>query len=124
PRAGRRRGCGAARRKARGRRPRARRFAYSRAQLRARAARRRGLPLARRPSLRDRARHCGAARRQPFGGSLSLFGGGAVSPVPAAVLLASLAVAALVADSIWAVGAITVVLLVPCLRSPQRKVYL
>jgi energy-coupling factor transporter transmembrane protein EcfT len=47
-----------------------------------------------------------------------------VSPVPAAALLASLAVAALVADSLLAVGAITLVLLVPCLRSPRRKVYL
>jgi energy-coupling factor transport system permease protein len=47
-----------------------------------------------------------------------------VSPVPAAALLASLAVAALVADSLWVVGAIALVLLVPCLRSPRRKVYL
>jgi energy-coupling factor transporter transmembrane protein EcfT len=47
-----------------------------------------------------------------------------VSPVPAAALLASLAVAALVADSLLAAGAITLVLLVPCLRSPRRKVYL
>jgi hypothetical protein len=47
-----------------------------------------------------------------------------VSPVPAAALLASLAVAALVSDSIWVVGAITLVLLVPCLQSPRRKVYL
>ena len=47
-----------------------------------------------------------------------------MSPVPAAALLASLAVAALVADSLLAAGAITLVLLVPCLRSPRRKVYL
>ena len=47
-----------------------------------------------------------------------------MSPVPAAALLASLAVAALVADSLWVVGAIALVLLVPCLRSPRRKVYL
>ena len=47
-----------------------------------------------------------------------------MSPVPAAVLLASLAVAALVADSLAAVAAITVVLFVPCLRSPRRKAYL
>ncbi len=47
-----------------------------------------------------------------------------MSPVPAAALLASLAVAALVSDSLWVVGAITLVLLVPCLRSPRRKVYL
>jgi energy-coupling factor transporter transmembrane protein EcfT len=49
-----------------------------------------------------------------------------VSAVPAAALLAALALAALLADSIWAVAAIAVVLLVPCLRASraQRRLYL
>jgi energy-coupling factor transporter transmembrane protein EcfT len=47
-----------------------------------------------------------------------------VSAVPAAVLVAALALAALLASSIWAVGAIALVLLVPCLRSERRGLYL
>jgi len=44
-----------------------------------------------------------------------------VSAVPAAVLLAALAFAALVADDVWVVAAIALVLLVPCLRAPRRR---
>jgi energy-coupling factor transport system permease protein len=49
-----------------------------------------------------------------------------VSAVPAAALLAALAFAALLAQSLWVVGGITVVLLVPCLRAPRarRRLYL
>lgn len=49
-----------------------------------------------------------------------------MSPVPAAAVLASLAVLALAADRAWIVGAITVGLLVACLRAPRarRFVYL
>jgi energy-coupling factor transport system permease protein len=42
-----------------------------------------------------------------------------VSAVPAAALLAALALAALLTESLWAVGAITVVLFVVCLRAPR-----
>jgi energy-coupling factor transport system permease protein len=44
-----------------------------------------------------------------------------VSAVPAAVLLAALAFAALIADDVWVVAAIALVLLVPCLRAPRRR---
>jgi energy-coupling factor transporter transmembrane protein EcfT len=52
-----------------------------------------------------------------------------VSPGPAAALLAALALAALVADSVWTAGAIALLLLVWCLRAGrtgrrQRRVYL
>jgi energy-coupling factor transport system permease protein len=49
-----------------------------------------------------------------------------VKPVPAAALLASLAVLALAADRAWVVGAIAAGLLVTCLRAPRarRFVYL
>jgi energy-coupling factor transport system permease protein len=49
-----------------------------------------------------------------------------VNAVPAAALLAALALAALLAHSIWTVAAITVVLLVACLRAPRvhRRLYL
>jgi len=49
-----------------------------------------------------------------------------VSAVPAAALLAALAFAALLADSIWTVAVIVIVLLVPCLRAPKahRRLYL
>jgi len=49
-----------------------------------------------------------------------------MSAVPAAALLAALGFAALVADSLWAVAAITLVLLAVCLRAPRgrRRVYL
>ena len=49
-----------------------------------------------------------------------------MSAVPAAALLAALALAALLAHSIWTVTAIVLVLLVPCLRAPrvQRRLYL
>jgi energy-coupling factor transporter transmembrane protein EcfT len=49
-----------------------------------------------------------------------------VNAVPAAVLLAGLAFAALLAESLWAVGTIVLVLLVPCLRAPRarRRLYL
>ena len=52
--------------------------------------------------------------------------GRAVNAVPAAVLLAALALAALLASSLWAVGAITLVLFAACLRAPRarRRVYL
>src|SRR5207344_1884167 len=51
---------------------------------------------------------------------------GAVSPVPAAALLAGLAVAALLADRPESVAVIVVVLLVVCLRAPadRRRMYL
>jgi energy-coupling factor transporter transmembrane protein EcfT len=42
-----------------------------------------------------------------------------VSAVPAAALLAALALAALFAQSLWAAGAITCVLFVVCLRAPR-----
>jgi energy-coupling factor transport system permease protein len=44
--------------------------------------------------------------------------------VPAAALLAGLAFAALLAESLWAVGTIVLVLLVPCLRAPRARLYL
>jgi energy-coupling factor transporter transmembrane protein EcfT len=47
-----------------------------------------------------------------------------VSAVPAAVLLAALAAAALVSNSLPVLAAIVVALLVPCLRSPRRRLYL
>lgn len=49
-----------------------------------------------------------------------------MSAVPAAALLAALAFAALIAQSLWVVGAIVLVLLVPCLRAPRarRRLYL
>jgi energy-coupling factor transport system permease protein len=49
-----------------------------------------------------------------------------VSPAPAALLLAAAGTAALLADRIWAVALLTVVLLLVCLRAPagRRHVYL
>jgi len=49
-----------------------------------------------------------------------------MSAVPAAVLLAALAFAALLAESIWVVGAIALALLLACLRAPRgrRRLYL
>jgi len=47
-----------------------------------------------------------------------------VSAVPAAALLAALALAALIAHSVWAVAAVALALLVPCLRAPRRRLYL
>jgi energy-coupling factor transport system permease protein len=52
-----------------------------------------------------------------------------VSPVPAAALLAALALAALLSSSLWVVGGITLVLLVWCLRARstgrrQKQLYL
>jgi energy-coupling factor transport system permease protein len=49
-----------------------------------------------------------------------------MNAVPAAALLAALALTALLADSLWVVGAIVLVLLVPCLRAPRgrRRMYL
>jgi energy-coupling factor transporter transmembrane protein EcfT len=49
-----------------------------------------------------------------------------VNPVSAVALLAALALAALIAHSIWVVAALVVVLLVPCLRGPRqrRRLYL
>jgi len=44
-----------------------------------------------------------------------------VNAVPAAVLLAALALAALIAENVWAVAAIALVLLLPCLRAPRRR---
>jgi energy-coupling factor transporter transmembrane protein EcfT len=44
-----------------------------------------------------------------------------VSAVPAAALLAALALAALLAHSIWTVAAITALLLVVCLRAPRAR---
>lgn len=46
-----------------------------------------------------------------------------MSAVPAAALLAALALAALLAHSAWAIAAITVVLFVPCLRAPRWRLY-
>jgi len=46
-------------------------------------------------------------------------GAEAVNAVAAAALLAALALAALIANSLWTVGAITVVLFVVCLRAPR-----
>jgi energy-coupling factor transport system permease protein len=49
----------------------------------------------------------------------------ALSPVPAAVVLAALAAAALVADSVWVVAAIAALLLILCLRARGRaRLYL
>src|SRR5215212_2057950 len=48
-------------------------------------------------------------------------GAEAVSPVPAAALLASLALAALAADGLGVVGAITVALFLVCLRAPRAR---
>jgi energy-coupling factor transport system permease protein len=49
-----------------------------------------------------------------------------VSPVPAALLLAAAGAAALLADRLWAVGLLALVLLAVCLRAPagRRRVYL
>ena len=47
-----------------------------------------------------------------------------MSAVPAAILLAAAALAALVSDSLVFVGALVVALLVPCLKSPRRRMYL
>ena len=49
-----------------------------------------------------------------------------MSPGPAAVLLAAAGTAALLADRVWAVAALAIVLLVVCLRAPaeRRRVYL
>ena len=49
-----------------------------------------------------------------------------MSPGPAAALLAAAGIAALLTDELWAVAAITIVLLVVCLRAPaeRRGVYL
>jgi energy-coupling factor transporter transmembrane protein EcfT len=48
-----------------------------------------------------------------------------VRPTAAALLLAGLGVTALLADRLWAVGALTALLLVPCLRAGRRaKPYL
>jgi energy-coupling factor transporter transmembrane protein EcfT len=49
-----------------------------------------------------------------------------MSAVPAALLLGALALAALVADSLWFVGAIVLVLFAACLRAPRarRRLYL
>jgi energy-coupling factor transport system permease protein len=44
-----------------------------------------------------------------------------VSAVPAATLLAALALAALIAQSVWVVGLITALLLVTCLRAPRER---
>ena len=44
-----------------------------------------------------------------------------MSAVPAAALLAALALAALIARSVWVVAAIAVLLLVPCLRAPLAR---
>jgi energy-coupling factor transporter transmembrane protein EcfT len=44
-----------------------------------------------------------------------------VSAVPAAALLAALALAALIAQSVWVVGAIAALLLIPCLRAPRVR---
>ena len=46
-----------------------------------------------------------------------------MSAVPAAVLLAALAFAALTAHGLWTVAAITIVLLVPCVRAPRWRLY-
>jgi energy-coupling factor transporter transmembrane protein EcfT len=49
-----------------------------------------------------------------------------VSPAPAALLLAAAGAAALLADRIWALALLTLVLLAVCLRAPtgRRRVYL
>ncbi|MHB8641651.1 MAG: energy-coupling factor transporter transmembrane component T family protein [Gaiellaceae bacterium] len=47
-----------------------------------------------------------------------------MNAVPAAALLAALAFAALVIPNGFAVGAIALALLVPCLRAPRRRMYL
>jgi hypothetical protein len=49
-----------------------------------------------------------------------------MSPAPAAVLLAAAGTAALLADRIWAVALLALVLLGICLRAPagRRRVYL
>jgi energy-coupling factor transport system permease protein len=49
-----------------------------------------------------------------------------LAPVPAAVLLAALGLAALVSDSLWVVGGIGLILLLTCLRAPRgrRRLYL
>ena len=49
-----------------------------------------------------------------------------MSPVPAALLLAAAGAAALLADRLWAVGLLALVLLAVCLRAPagRRRVYL
>ena len=44
-----------------------------------------------------------------------------MSAVPAAALLAALALAALIAESVWVVGLIAALLLVPCLRAPRAR---
>ena len=44
-----------------------------------------------------------------------------MSPVPAAALLAALALVALMANALWVVAAITFILLVPCLRAPRAR---
>lgn len=44
-----------------------------------------------------------------------------MSAVPAAALLAALALAALLAQSVWVAAAIALVLLVPCLRAPRAR---
>lgn len=49
---------------------------------------------------------------------------GTVSAVPAAILVAALALAALVSHRLVFVAAIVLVLLLPCLRSPRRRLYL
>src|SRR4029453_18265025 len=58
--------------------------------------------------------------------SLSLQVPGAVSPVPAAALLAALAVVALITDRAWVVAVIATSLLLLCLRAPRgrRRLYL
>ena len=49
-----------------------------------------------------------------------------MSPVPAALLLAAAGAAALLADRLWAVGLLALVVLAVCLRAPagRRRVYL
>jgi energy-coupling factor transport system permease protein len=44
-----------------------------------------------------------------------------VSPVPAALVLAAAGAAALLADRLWAVGALAAALLAVCLRAPARR---
>ena len=44
-----------------------------------------------------------------------------MSAVPAATLLAALALAALIAQSVWVVGLIAALLLVTCLRAPRER---
>ena len=46
-----------------------------------------------------------------------------MSAVPAAALLGALALAALVVDRWWIVAAITLLLLVPCVRAPRWRLY-